>query len=74
MEIKFTNPKNAKEVLFGVIKEKTFNVFAVVSDAGKEYVINPNSDYNFGFVWNEEAERGYHEMAEKRWNEDETLS
>jgi hypothetical protein len=74
MEVKFTNPKNAKEVLFGVIKEKTFNVFAVVSDAGKEYVINPNSDYNFGFVWNEEAERGYQEMAEKRFYEDETLS
>ena len=64
MEIKFTNPKNNNEVLFGIIKEKTFNIFVVVSNDGKEYAVNPNSDYNFGFIWNEEAERGFEKKVE----------
>ena len=64
MEIKFTNPKNNNEVLFGVIKEKGFSIFVVVSNDGKEYAVNPNSDYNFGFIWNEEAERGFEKKVE----------
>ncbi len=64
MKIKFTNPKNDNEVLFGVIKEKMINVFVVVSDDGKEYIVNPNSDYNFGFTWNEEAEYEYMRKVE----------
>ena len=40
------------------------NVFVVVSDDGKEYIVNPNSDYNFGFTWNEEAEYEYMRKVE----------
>jgi hypothetical protein len=59
MKVKFTEPV-LNRVVFGTIVEM-FNaeMFVVQGDHGGRYVINPNSDYNFGFISNEEADRKY---------------
>ena len=59
MKVKFTEPI-LNQVRFGTIVEM-FNaeMFVVHGDKGGYYVINPNSDYNFGFIPNEEADRKY---------------
>jgi hypothetical protein len=59
MKVKFTNPLNDKQVVFGTILQMFNNtMFVVHSDLDDcRYIINPNSDYNFSFIPNEEAER-----------------
>ena len=61
MKVKFTNPLNKKEVLFGTIVEflRHLELFVIQGDKGGRYMINPNSDYNFRFIPNEEADRRY---------------
>lgn len=61
MKVKFTEPI-LNRVVFGTIVEM-FNAetFVVQGDNGGRYIINPNSDYNFGFILNEEADRKYAE-------------
>ena len=60
MKVKFTNPRNSKEVLFGEIVE-IYNGSFVVQSNYTSWLIDPNSDYNFGFILNEEADRKYAE-------------
>ena len=65
MKVKFTEPV-LNRVVFGTIVEM-FNaeMFVVQGDHGGRYVINPNSDYNFGFIPNEEADRKYAERLDR---------
>ena len=56
MKVKFTNPRNSKEVLFGEIVE-IYNGSFVVQSNYTSWLIDPNSDYNFGFIPNEVAWR-----------------
>ena len=69
MKVKFTEPV-LNRVAFGTIIEM-FNaeMFVVQGDKGGRYVINPNSDYNFGFIPNEEANRKYAERLNARVDE-----
>ena len=60
MKVKFTNPRNSKEVLFGEIVE-IYNGSFVVQSNYTSWLIDPNSDYNFAFILNEEADRKYAE-------------
>jgi hypothetical protein len=64
MKVKFTEPI-LNRVVFGTIVEM-FNAetFVVQGDNGGRYIINPNSDYNFGFILNEEADRKYAERLD----------
>ena len=59
MKVKFTE-LILNRVVFGTIVEM-FNAetFVVQGDNGGRYIINPNSDYNFGFIPNKEANRKY---------------
>jgi hypothetical protein len=59
MKVKFTESV-LNRVVFGTVVEM-FNAetFVVQGDNGGRYIINPNSDYNFGFVPNKEANRKY---------------
>ena len=61
MKVKFTESV-LNRVVFGTVVEM-FNAetFVVQGDNGGRYIINPNSDYNFGFILNEEADRKYAE-------------
>ncbi len=61
MKVKFTE-LILNRVVFGTIVEM-FNAetFVVQGDDGGRYIINPNSDYNFGFIPNKEANRKYAE-------------
>lgn len=50
------------KVLFGQVKQVVDEFFLEVeciNEIGKpvKYIVNPNSDYNFGFIPNKEAER-----------------
>ena len=65
MKVKFTEPV-LNRVVFGTIVEMSNNHFLVASDKGGYYMINPNSDYNFGFIPNEEADRKYAEALDRR--------
>ena len=61
MKVKFTNTL-FNEVIFGTIIEMiTPELFVIQADKGGRYIVNPNSDYNFGFIWNEEAEQKFAE-------------
>ena len=64
MKVKFTEPI-LNRVVFGTIVEM-FNAetFVVQGDNGGRYIINPNSDYNFGFIPNKEADRKYAERLD----------
>ena len=66
MKVKFTEPI-LNRVVFGTIVEM-FNaeMFVVQGDHGGRYVINPNSDYNFGFIPNDKADRKYAEALDRR--------
>ena len=74
MKVKFTDPV-IKKVKYGTIIEMINNIhgtpelFVVQGDKGGRFIINPNSDYNFGFILNEEAEKAFqekcNEMADK---------
>jgi hypothetical protein len=59
MRVKFTNTL-FNEVIFGTIIEMmTAEVFVIQADKGGRYIVNPNSDYNFGFELNAEGEQRY---------------
>jgi len=70
MKVKFTEPV-LNRVAFGTIVEmwQDAETFVVQGDKGGRYVINPNSDYNFGFIPNEEADRKYAEALNRRVDE-----
>jgi hypothetical protein len=57
-------------VVFGTIVEM-FNAetFVVQGDNGGRYIINPNSDYNFRFIPNKEANRKYAERLDSAVDE-----
>jgi len=57
MRVKFTNSLNVKEVIFGTVTEMyNHEMLLIQADNGGLYAINPNSDYNFRFILNEEGE------------------
>ena len=65
MRVKFTSPIT-NQVIFGTIIDftKKANCFTILGvDGGVYRLIQPNSDYNFGFILNEEGERKYAEKA-----------
>jgi hypothetical protein len=73
MKVKFTEPV-IKLVVFGTIVEMlNAEMFVVQGDKGGRYVINPNSDYNFGFIPNEEANRKYAKALNARVDELDAL-
>ena len=73
MKVKFTEPV-IKLVVFGTIVEMlNAEMFVVQGDQGWQYIINPNSDYNFGFIPNEEADRKYAEILNARVDELDAL-
>lgn len=54
------------KILFGQVKQVVDEYFLEVeciNEIGKpvKYIVNPNSDYNFGFIPNEEADRKFKE-------------
>ena len=56
--------KKGDKILFGQVKQVVDECFLEVeciNEIGKlvKYTINPNSDYNFGFILNAEAESKY---------------
>ena len=65
MKVKFTEPI-LNRVVFGTIVEMSNNHFLIQGDNGWQYMINPNSDYNFGFIPNEEANRKYADTLDRR--------
>ena len=73
MKVKFTDPLNDKQVLFGAIVEMNYSHFLVQGDNGWQYMINPNSDYNFRFIPNEEADRKYAEAWNRKVDELDAL-
>ena len=68
MKVKFTDPV-IKKVKYGTIIEVIEDVyeipelFIIRGDKGGRFIINPNSDYNFGFILNEEAEKVFQEKC-----------
>ena len=72
MKVKFTEPV-IKLVVFGTIVEMSNNHFLIQGDNGWQYMINPNSDYNFGFIPNEEADRKYAEALNRKVDELDAL-
>ena len=74
MKVKFTDPV-IKKVKYGTIIEVingilgTPELFVVKGIEGGRFIINPNSDYNFEFIWNEYALHEYgkkcNEMSDK---------
>ena len=74
MKVKFTNPLNVSlSILFGDIVEMSNSHFFILADHGETYVINPNSDYNFRFIPNEEADTKFQEALNVRVDEMEAL-
>jgi ABC-type proline/glycine betaine transport system ATPase subunit len=62
MKVKFTNTLTQlkdKKVLFGTIIALMDDSFVIQIDGGGRCIVNPNSDYNFGFIPNEDADRKY---------------
>ena len=72
MKVKFTEPV-IKLVVFGTIIKMSNNHFLIQGDNGWQYMINPNSDYNFGFIPNDEADRKYAEALNRRVDELDAL-
>ena len=68
MKVKFTDPV-IKKVKYGVITKMIDNIhgkpelFVVRGIEGGRFIINPNSDYNFRFIKNEEAEKAFREKC-----------
>ena len=76
MRVKFTNTLtqlNDKKVLFGNIVAMMTESFVIQIDGGGRCIINPNSDYNFRFIPNEEADRKYAEDWNARVDELDAL-
>jgi hypothetical protein len=66
------------KVLFGQVKQVVDGIFLeveCVNELGKpvKYLVNPNSDYNFGFILNEEADRKYAERLDRHIEELDAL-
>ena len=73
MKVKFTNTL-FNEVIFGTIIEMiTPELFTIQADEGGRYIVNPNSDYNFRFIPNEEADTKFQEALNVRVDEMEAL-
>jgi hypothetical protein len=76
MKVKFTNTLTQlkdKKVLFGTIIAIIDDSFVIQIDGGGRCIINPNSDYNFGFIPNEEADRKFAEALNRKVDEMEQL-
>ena len=57
MRVKFTNLLNVNEVLFGTVTEMYKpDMLLIQADNGRQYIINPNADFNFRFILNAEGE------------------
>ena len=75
MRVKFTSPFT-NQVIFGRIIDflRNSDCFAILGDDGNVYrLIQPNSDYNFRFIQNEEAERKYAAALNRKVDELEQL-
>ena len=72
MKVKFTNPTNSNEVLFGNITGKTGRMFTILRETGvgKIYMVNPNDDYNFGFILSAKGEEKYAAKLDEMIDED----
>ena len=74
MKVKFTDPV-IKKVKYGIIIEMINDIygkpelFVVQGIEGGRFIINPNSDYNFGFIWNKIAEKAAKERVNYLSNE-----
>ena len=69
MRVKFTNTL-FNEVIFGTIIEMiTPELFVIQADKGGRYIVNPNSDYNFRFIPNEEADCKFQEALNAKVDE-----
>ena len=69
MRVKFTNTLTQlkdQKVLFGTIIAIMDESFVIQIDGGGRCIINPNSDYNFGFIPNEEADRKFAEALNRK--------
>ena len=76
MRVKFTNTLTQlidKKVLFGTIVAMMDESFVIQIDGGGRCIINPNLDYNFGFIPNEEADRKYAEALNRKVEELDAL-
>jgi hypothetical protein len=74
MRVKFTNSLNVKEVIFGTVTEMyNQEMLLIQADKGGLYAINPNSDYNFRFIPNEEADNKFQEALNKKVDELDAL-
>ena len=72
MKVKFTNTLTQlkdQKVLFGTIIAIIDDSFVIQIDGGGRCIINPNSDYNFGFIPNEEADRKFAEALNRKVDE-----
>ena len=72
MKVKFTNTLTQlkdQKVLFGTIIAIMDDSFVIQIDGGGRCIINPNSDYNFGFIPNEEADRKFAEALNRKVDE-----
>ena len=72
MRVKFTNTLTQlkyQKVLFGTIIAIMDESFVIQIDGGGRCIINPNSDYNFGFIPNEEADRKFAEALNRKVDE-----
>ena len=75
MKVKFTDPIS-NQVALGTIVDMarmSFEVprshFIIQGDNGERYCINPNSDYNFRFIPNDEADRKFQEALDAKVDE-----
>jgi hypothetical protein len=74
MKVKFTNPVTGKGVEFGRVINMLNDTTLVIETRGGLVVgVNPNSDYNFGFIPNEEADRKYAERLDRHIEELDAL-
>ena len=62
LRVKLTDIFNPALVVFGNVVEMTADQeLVVLTDKGGRYIVNPNSDYNFRFIPNEEADNKFQE-------------
>jgi len=73
MKVKFTNPTNSNEVLFGTITGMNGKMFTIIRSVGKIYMVNPNDDYNFGFILSAKGEEKYAAKLDEMIDEDGNL-
>ena len=74
LRVKLTDFFNPGQVVFGNVVEMTADQeLVVLTDKGGRYIVNPNSDYNFRFIPNEEADNKFQEALNVRVDEMEAL-